>query len=426
MKNEKIIIAGAGASGLMAGIAAARQGCSCLFLEHKEEAGKKILATGNGRCNFTNENQDMRNYNSDSPEFVKKVLNGFSKDCLIGLFKEIGMEIWEREEYYYPYSGQASTVRDLLILENKRLGNRFLFNEHVEEIHIKNGFYVKTEHGRYMCENLIVSVGGKAQGKLGSDGSLLEQLKSIGIEFAPMHPALVPLYWDCPYSKRLAGIRSKGKISLLINNEPVAWDIGELQFTDYGISGIPTFNVSRYYSLNENKRVEAVLDFFPYTDRKELQKQLFKQMEKNRDILLKWEKQDSPGQGNDDIRDGLALVLHGFLNEKLLRILIEMCLEKASIINPDFNNLAESLAGFLKEFRAGIKKTRGFDFAQVCTGGALLSQFNPDTLEALKLKGLYITGELLDVDGRCGGYNLQWAFSTGYLAGKAAGKNATD
>lgn len=433
--EKELIIAGAGASGLMSGIMAAKQGCSCLFLEHEAFAGKKLLATGNGRCNFTNENQDISFYHSNNPDFVKKVLSSFTKSGLLLFFKELGIKTWEKDGYYYPYSGQASTVKDILVLENQRLGNVFSFNEHVSEIYIEeeNRIRIKTEKNEYRCRCLIIAAGAKAQKGLGSDGSFAEILKKLGYELSPFFPALVPLIWDFPYSGMLAGIRAKGKIILMSDKSPVAEDCGELQFTDYGISGIPVFQVSRYFSLHKNGNISAVIDFFPNTDADELTAELLADMERY--------------NGEKCTIGDMVRLLHGFGNEKLILTfilkylsdinmakkhegklrgskLIKSIMESPDIFTWDLNSLSKSLSKDLKEMKAGITGTRGFDFAQVCTGGIELSQISSETMESKKHKGIYITGELLNVDACCGGYNLQWAFSTGYIAGKAAGKNA--
>lgn len=429
--EKELIIAGAGASGLMAGIMAGRNGLPCLFLEHEEAAGKKLLATGNGRCNFTNEDQKISFYNTKNQDFVKKVFSVFSKDMLVSFFREIGIRTFSRDGYYYPHSGQASTIRNLLVLENERLGNTFSFNEHIKGISIEgeDGIYIKTENNEYRCQKLIVAAGARAQEKLGSDGSLAGILEGLGYEFSPFTPALVPLLWDCPYSNLLSGIRAKGEIFLFSDEIPFAASLGELQFTDYGISGIPVFQVSRFFTPDKN--IRAVIDFFPNDEEEELYSELLSQTERY-------------GEKAYTVGDMVRL-LQGFGNDKLMLTLVVKYLNDMKLIKEhnakqkgsrlikeymgqsfkwDLDALSKSLAKSLKEFEAGVTGTRGFDYAQVCAGGIELSQLSPETMESKMHKGLYITGEILDVDGCCGGYNLQWAFSTGYVAGKAAGLSA--
>lgn len=438
MRTEnKLIIIGAGASGLMSGIMAGRNGSPCLFLEHEPFAGKKLLATGNGRCNFTNEDQNISFYNTKEHEFVKTILSLFSKSRLIAFFKQLGIRVSSKDGYYYPYTGQASAIRNMLVLENERLGNTFLFNEHVKEISYEGEKKIRiiTENNEYRCEKLIIAAGAMAQKNLGSDGSLAPILKGLGYEMVPFLPALVPLLWDHPYSAMLAGIRARGEIILTSGGIPAAAAKGELQFTDYGISGIPVFQVSRIFSLHKNDDVRALIDFIPETYEEDLLAELRSHLERY-------------NMGKCRICDMVRL-LSGFGNEKLILVfivkylyenkmlerynekskadkLIKIFMESPRVFTWNLNSLSESLVKDFKELNAKITGTRGFDFAQVCHGGVEFSQIIPETMESKRHKGIYITGELLNMDACCGGYNLQWAFSTGYLAGKAAGENAED
>lgn len=404
MKYDVIII-GAGASGLVAAITAARKGATVLVIEHKEKAGKKILATGNGKCNFTNLIQTPECYRSDDRIFAMKVLSYFDVAKTINFFKELGIYPKERNGYLYPNSEQAASVLSVLLMECERLGVNFIYNEHVDKI-LSPNYTIAIGKDRYRGRQLILATGGCASPKLGSDGSGYDLAKAFGHKIIKPLPALVQLKSSDKFCKSVSGVRIIAGLSLYENKKLLVKEEGEILFTDYGISGIPIMQVSRFAakSLNQGKKVTILLDFMKEMAIEEVIDYLKIRISTNSHKTVEQ-------------------MFVGLFNHKLSYTII-----KVAGINP--SNLAgklkkqeiEALATVIKGFKVNIKDTNTFDNAQVTAGGVSTAQVYPATLESKLAKGLFIIGELLDVDGTCGGYNLQWAWSTGYLAGMAAGE----
>lgn len=415
MKSENsVVIIGGGASGMMAGISAARMGARVEILEHESVMGKKLLATGNGKCNFTNSKMELSCFRGGDLQVVEKVLQCYGHDWLVETMEEMGILPYQREGYFYPNSQQAASVRDVLVRELNRLGVLCHTKEHVTEVKYlkEQGFRIKTVHGLYHAKKLILATGGACQPKLGSDGSGYEFAKQLGHHITGLGPALTGIICRDEAGKKrlfpkLKGIRVKGRLSLYKGQELVASDEGELQLTDYGISGIPAFQLSRYVSLaseQERQKMTLVMDVLPRLEMEELYIYLKKQQERNPDAKgITW--------------------LFGLVNDKLLTewfprsgIDLEGC---ARMVRDD---LLRQLARELKGATFAVENTKDFSVAQVTAGGVRLSEVDEASMESRLCPGLYLTGELLDVDGICGGYNLQWAFSTGYLAGGKAGE----
>lgn len=411
-----IVIVGGGASGMAAAITAAAAGCRVTVLEHGERPCRKILATGNGRCNMTNRHMDPEQcYRGGTPGFASAVISQVTVDRTLKFFSGLGLPVKDRSGYIYPRSGQAASVADTLILEAERLGVRIRCKTHVTAVEqMEHGFRItadlteKAEKEAFRSEfsgrKVILAAGGKAAPSSGSDGSGYELARSLGHRIIPPLPALVQLTCRGKLFRQLAGIRTEGTVSLYVDGLPAASDRGELQLTDYGISGIPVFQVSRFASvaLSEGRRVEARIDFLPeFSDEETV---LF--LQKRRSLL-----------GAREGRDFLTGVVPWKLGCTLMSQ-AGISLSDLSSMIPD--RKLERLAEQLKRFPAEITGTRSFDQAQVCCGGAAVDQIDPSSMESLTVPGLYLTGELLDIDGICGGYNLQWAWSTGILAGQSA------
>lgn len=401
-----VIIVGAGASGLTAAIAAARQGSSVLVIEQKDKAGKKILATGNGKCNFTNMIQKPECYRSDDSAFAMKVLSYFDVNKTLQFFGELGIYPKNRDGYLYPNSEQAASVVQVLLMECERLKVTFQYNETVQEIK-KPDYTVITKERIYYGRTLILSTGGCASAKLGSDGSGYQLAKSLGHTIIKPLPALVQLKSPAKYCKTVSGVRTAAKITAYSKQRMLAKEEGEILFTDYGISGIPVLQISRYVAkeVDQGNKVHLILDFLPQTSQKELVK------------LLKQRIQQNPDKNLEEMMIGL-------LNHKLNYIIIKEAeldvYQNGKLLkDQEFNHLVKQI----KEFNMPISATNSFDNAQVSAGGISTREINDKTMESMRSPKLYLTGELIDVDGTCGGYNLQWAWSTGYLAGIAASAN---
>lgn len=389
MKND-VIIVGAGASGLMAGICAARHGKKVLIIDRMAKAGKKIYATGNGKCNYTNTQYDYDSYRGENVDIVSEVLAKFSYENTIDFFEELGILAKNKDGYIYPYSEQASSVVEVMLMELDNLGVKILLEENVQKI-IKNNevYMVVTDKNKHICSKVILATGGMASPKLGSNGSGYALAESLGHSIVKPNKALVQLKTKGKEYKSLSGVRIQGKVTMYIEGEEIRTNYGEFVFTDYGISGIPIMQLSRYAAvgLSNNKKVRIELDFYPDIDDKELL------------VLLR------NRQKNCYYKDNYELLI-GMINNKL-----------AAYIDRKSNGRLEAMIRYMKKLPMEIVDTNSWDNAQVTAGGVSTKEIDYHTMESKVSKGLYITGELMDIDGTCGGYNLQWAWATGYIAG---------
>lgn len=393
----KVIVIGAGASGIIAALKASEKN-EVLLLEKNDKIGKKILVTGNGKCNLWNKklfdnNLNLSNYyHTDNYLLLDKLFE--KKDEVYKyLTDELNVYMKEKNNYIYPYSNTASSVRSLLeneILNNKNI--KTIYNCYINKIEKKDSkFIIYSDNNYYEADKVIISCGGLAS-NLGTD-SINTLFKNIRIN--KCMPSLVPLKANESYLKELSGLRVDVKLSLYEDVKLLKEEVGELQFTDYGISGIVSLNLSSYISRIDNYKL--YIDFMPDINH-ELLKEKFINFNnfKNKTV------------------EGL---LETYFNYKLMFVI----LKKADIDkNITWNKLKENdinrLIKTIKHFDINIIGTLGFDRAQVMTGGISLDEIN-DNLELKKINGLYITGEILDIDGICGGYNLASAFITGFIAG---------
>lgn len=405
---KKIVVIGAGAAGMMAAVSAKSFGgedVDIYVMERNECTGKKILATGNGKCNFTNIVQEPFCYRSANPDFAWNVIRQFPAQSTIRFFLELGVYSVNRNGYLYPASGQASSVRDVLTMEMRRLGVHVLTNMFVEKVEeAKDGFLIYTKEKEFTADKVILACGGQAASYTGSDGNGYVHAKKFGHTIIPVLPALVQLRCKEKVYKKLSGVRSACKISLFADEECVARESGELQLTDYGISGIPVFQVSRYaaQALHEGKKVTAQLDFAP-----DFSKEQFLD-------FLKRRIQSRPKKSMEEF-------LIGCFNKKLCDCWIYISrIDKEKLVIELTDDELGKLVRIIKEFQTTIVSVNSFEQAQVCAGGVDTREVCTKTMESKLKKGLFFAGEILDVDGMCGGYNLQWAWSSGYLAGKYA------
>lgn len=406
MIQADIAVIGGGASGLMAAITAARAGAKTIIIEHMDRVGKKILATGNGKCNYTNALQGFAYYRGGNPAFVLPVLEQFSQNDTLAFFQELGIYPKCRNGYYYPASEQAASVLDVLRMEaNYRDVHTELSQELSGIKKRKDGFSITTKKDSFLVKRIIFATGLYASPKTGSDGSALCHIEELGHHFVNIVPALVPLKGKQSFFKALAGIRTEAAITLYIDNVFAVSEKGELQLTDYGISGIPVFQLSRYATkaLFEKKRVSVKIDFMPQLSEIELQE------------LLK-QRFYSYAHGKCSNES-----LIGLFNKKLIDVLLK---EAGIPLHIPSEQTTEAQLSMLctrvKQFPADIDGSKSFEQAQVCAGGVDTSEIVNETLESRLVKGIYFAGEVIDIDGICGGYNLQWAWSSGYVAGMHA------
>ena len=400
-----VAVIGGGASGMMAAVTAASEGARVILLEHKDRIGKKILSTGNGRCNFTNIHQEPICYHSEDPLFPWEVVEKFNAQAVISFFLQLGVYSKNRNGYIYPNSDQASAVLDAFRMELDRLKVEIRTGVECREIRPgKKGFTILTDQEPVRADRVILCAGSKAAPTTGSDGSGYDLAKKLGHRILPVLPALTALKCEEKFFKSIAGVRANGSVSIWSGDECIAKDTGEIQLTDYGISGIPVFQVSRYASklLYEKKETDAVLDFMPDFTKTQT------------DAFLRARAQTRPDKSAE-------MFLIGLFHKKLCDLWIRLSeiprQRKAGELNSD--EIAR-LTDLIKEFRVRVRETNPYDKAQVCCGGVDTREVDPETLESVYVPGVYFAGEILDVDGMCGGYNLTFAWASGYVAGKAA------
>ena len=399
---KTITVIGGGASGLIASIYAKTSNTQVILLERNSECGKKILATGNGRCNYWNSDQDLKHYNSSTTNLLKKIITEENKNEIMDFFNRIGIIPKIKNGYYYPYSNQAISIKNALITEAKRVGVKIYNDTYIDKIKKENNKYIITYNKKtVISDSVIIATGSKAAPKTGSDGNGYELVKKFSHSIIEPLPALVQLRGEEKYFKDWSGIRSDVKIRLYSDNELIKEETGEIQLTDYGISGICTFNLSRFVSRNikENKKQYVLINFLPF-------------LEENKLAFFE--------ERNNVVRNRtLSEFLEGLLNNKLVKVLLNISNLDQNKTWSDLNyEEKELLVTNLTNFKLKITGTNSFDQAQVCSGGVPLTEIKIETMESIYNKNLYIVGELLDIDGDCGGYNLSFAWISGMLAGQ--------
>lgn len=404
MKKE-IMIVGGGASGLFAAIFAAMGGAKVTLLEKNAKFGKKILVSGNGRCNLSNTNYHQEVFRGENPAFAWQALQAFSFSDTLAAFSKMGLYTKNKEGYLYPYSEQAQSLLD--VLENKALSLKVKLKTNVEVREITKDakdqkFKIVTQGWTYEADRIIMATGSGAFLKEDSSDSGYLLAKALGHSLIKPLPALVAVRGRDDFYGKWAKIRCPGRIFLELKEdlqeEKQEWKVfqaavGELQLTDYGISGIPVFELSRYVArlAKEKKAMRFRIDFMPDFSEKELLS-LFKM---RREYLAS---------------DDLQQLLTGIFHKKLIPLFLMGC------------QSLEELTIRMKNFIFRIENTLSKDHAQVMSGGVATEEINPLTMESKLCKGLYFAGELIDIDGTCGGYNLQWAWTSGAIAGKNAAK----
>jgi predicted Rossmann fold flavoprotein len=408
--TEKGIMAvvGGGSSGMMAAISAARAGAEVALLERKDRVGKKLLATGNGRCNLTNADCSLSRFHGGDPAFVASVLGRFPVERAIDFFEELGIACkTEDEGRIFPNSGQASAVLDVLRWELERLGVDVRTGYEVRHVVPEEyGFGLQlAAGGELKAGHVVLAGGGMAAPQFGSDGSALRLAVALGHSLVEPVAALVPLRLRGDFPRRLKGVKFNGRAQIRCGDEILRSEQGEILFSENGVSGPPILQLSREAALALQKKLEPciVLDLFPGLSLEEL------------DAALAARFNRLGGRT-------LAMGLVGLLNKRLIGlVLAEAGIRDASVLCsslPDASRL--KLATLLKNWSFAVAGTQPWPEAQVTAGGIVLDEVDPATLESRLVHGLFFCGEILDVDGDCGGFNLQWAWSSGWLAGLSA------
>lgn len=404
---HEIMVIGAGASGIMASITVKDNGKDVGILESKKRIGQKLLSTGNGRCNITNENINYSRYHSKNPDFFKDTLDNFTLNDTVTFFNSLGLPLITLEKgKMYPLSLQASSVLDILKMSLEDRDIPIYLNSKVKDIvYTKKYFKIFCEDKIYECRKIILCTGGKSAPDTGSDGSGLNICKKLGHNIISPIPALVQLKLHYTRLKALSGVKFNGNVKLLVDNKIKEQDEGELLFTDYGISGPPILNISgtASYNLFNKRLVELEIDMLPQFSKKKLTEFL-----ENHWGIFNYR----------SIHNSLI----GIINKKIIPIL----LNEASVknIHKPCDELTwiekDNIYKLIKSWKFKVYDTNSFKNSQVTSGGIDVCEINPKTLESKKIKNLYFAGEILDVHGDCGGFNLQWAWSSGFTAGKSA------
>lgn len=402
----KVAVIGGGASGMCAAIelmnnVTDKTDVEVTVLEKMTRVGKKLLVTGNGRCNITNMNSARSGYRGDT-DFAKTALSRFTPESNIEFFNSLGLYTRTEEDgRVYPLSNQASSVLDALRFECERLGVKFVCD--YRAVHIKEAVTAFSRkiviNNRDRFDYVIVASGGKAAKIHGTDGDSYDLLKMLGHTVTPIAPALVSL--NClDFTKSLKGIRSVCGVELIIDGKTEYKNFGEVQFTDYGLSGIPIMQLSRFVSMSPSNNIQIYLDLTPDFSKEKLHEYLISRREKDTGLCEN--------------------MLSGIINKQLCITIMKEC---GIAVNGRVNALSDekinALSEILKCWKINVKNSRSFEYAQATAGGVKCCEFDPETMESRLVDGVYCCGEALDVDGDCGGYNLQWAWSSGRTAGRS-------
>lgn len=403
---KRILIVGGGVSGVVAAIFAKKEDNEVIIFERNSTPLKKLLMTGNGKCNYLNEVYNESCYHSMSPELISEIINESNLFKVRKFFDDLGIVPKIKNGYYYPFSNQASTIQKVLLQKLQEIGVKMVEGVCITGIEKKNDtFLIKSEKNSWEGDYLILSTGSSAYPKTGSDGMGYRFLKEFHHTVIKPLPALVQLIGKGNYFKEWDGVRTDVEMSLYEDGKFCSQETGEIQLTDYGISGICTFNLSHFVTrgLDLCRKEEIQIDFIPFV--KENKKE--------------WLNAYSEKHSTKNLKE----LLEGFLNSKLVNtILMVSHLSK----NRKYWELSEKEKGellkYLSKFPVEIVGSKGFDSCQICNGGVSLLEINRKTMESFKIPHLYIVGELLDLNGNCGGYNLTLCWISGQLAGRAIGE----
>lgn len=404
--NKKILIIGGGASGMIAAISAARNGNNVSIFEKNEKLGKKILITGNGRCNITNTNVSWKNYNGTYPKFTASVISQFDNNKTINLFEKLGLILVEENNgRLFPRSNQAQSVIDCLKHEINKLNVEIKFNQKIKQVAVSNKKFLVTtyQNKKYNFDKIIIATGGKTYPKTGSTGDGYRFAKSFGHKIIQPFPVSTPFRIKSIICNKLQGIKVNVKLKISHKNNLIVENIGELLFTHLGISAPVVLEssreVSKIFVSNPNSQIKCSINFFPEYSQEQLLDILVKRFHENPDKNI----------GNQFI---------GMLPKKVAPAIL-----KYFNINPEVKSRDTSkktinqVIQILTNFNLEIIGVLGWDTAQFTAGGVDVKEINSQTMESKLVPRLYFCGEVVDIDGQSGGYNLQWAWSSGWVAG---------
>lgn len=401
-KQWHTLIVGGGASGLAAAVFCARRigGERVILLEKAPRVGKKLLATGNGTCNITNRRADTSHYHGADASFTAPVLQAFSPEACLDFFESIGVVCTSREAgREYPLCEQAAAVLDCLRLELQALGVTERCDTAVTAIRYENGgFSVVTDNETLYAKHVVLATGGAAAPALGGSAEGYALATSLGHKKTPLFPSIVQVKTDTTFIKAMKGLRTDATVSFVLDGKPLCHHTGELLFTEYGISGPAVMQISRAVGDWERRKIgkmQAVMDLVPSISETALVEHL----------------KARPARTAEDFLTG---VLHKRIGQT-------MCRAAGFSLNEVVTD-HRRLAHMMKQFTVDVIGTQGFGGAQVTAGGIDTKGVDPVTLQSRLIPHLYLIGELLDVDGDCGGYNLHWAWASAYAVAEAVSR----
>lgn len=398
MQFDAVIIGG-GASGLMCAVAAKLKNSklNIAIIEKNDRVGKKLLSTGNGRCNLTNKNVATDKYKGTF-DGLADVLKRYDTDKLLSYFKNLGLLTFcDSEGRYYPVSKQASSVLDVLRFNAERLGVNILCKQNIHSISRQNGFTVKTAGGVITADKLVICCGSKAAPKLGGSASASDYLKNLGHTALPFSPALCPVKVESSVLKSLKGLRSAATVTLSRNGKEIKAESGEVQFTDGALSGICVFNLSLYAEKGD----KISLDLADYISDNELYSHLLNNKKLFADLTAE-------------------NIFTGILQKRLAQAVIKTSkIELNKNISDLTENELKALVKTAKNMTFTVTGNAGFEQAQCALGGVKGNEIDGKTMQSRRVNNLYICGEAIDVCGECGGYNLHFAFASGIIAGES-------
>ena len=396
-------IIGGGAAGMAAALAASEnENVQVILLERQARVGKKLSATGNGRCNLTNLHANEGGYHGEEASFAEFALDKYNVQDTLNWFRSLGLfTVAEESGRVYPYSDQANSVVDVLRFALERPNIRLETGFEVEKVKKTDaGLRIEGTGGTVECDKLIIACGGLAGTKLGGSMSGYRLLRSFGHKCTKLRPTLVQLKSSWPGAASLKGVRANCRAQILHNGEIFAQSRGELQFTEYGLSGPVIFEISRDVCSDRGEWI-CRLDLLPEIDEDTLKAELRRRKQTNLPV---------------------SELLTGILHNRLGRVLTQNAGISGYVPVSQLEEYEiDAVCKAVKEFEVTLTEPLGMDSAQVTAGGVMTKEFDPETMESRLVPGLYACGEVLDIDGDCGGYNLQWAWSSGRLAGSHAG-----
>lgn len=396
----QIAVIGGGAAGLVAAISAKSKYNEVVIYEKNNVCGKKILVTGNGKCNYFNEDFTINHYHSTNIDILDSIISLENKNKVLDFFKMIGIESQNINGYFYPFSNQAITIKEALVKEALIRGVKIVNDIEIVDIDYHNNFEIITNKGRYCADKVVLATGSKAMPKTGSTGDGYKLAKKFGHHVIKPLPALVQLQGEGNYFKDWANIRTYVEVSLFENDNFKRSEMGEIQLTDYGVSGICIFQLSSQIvrGLEYGNKECITINFVPYID-----------------DIFEYLGSRSKGLTNRTISE----FLDGMLNYKLVNTILKVNKIDRNVTYDELSKKDKlALCNSLTKFKFKVIGYNDFERAQVCSGGISLDDINIKTMESNYQPGLYIIGELLDVDGDCGGYNLGFAWLSGMISGE--------